>query len=338
MGSTKISCNPPPLIDPTRATIAFGDRALPRLNRELNSDVLITRQQSLKALSSILHDPEYIAGSLKNGIVHSLKTLLTDEDVTVRQLCVECLFIIASYAIGRTALIELDMINSVAKLFDDPDVVVRLKAHKTVEMVAESPFGAQAVLDDKLVQTLVEKLAKEETEIVLYILDTLHFCMMVDTVDALSAGAMLTFRNLLKKPNVSICAKAAICVLDLSVPLAGKERAVEDDVVEPLTRLLLHKSDEVRAKAAGALTMIAITTPGKFKALHALDTLVFLTKDQNSEVRTNALKALTCLSEAPRGRKILLNHVEKIQVLTSDPVPAVAKAASIALQVICWKP
>ncbi|CAI9744139.1 radial spoke head 14 homolog [Octopus vulgaris] len=122
------------------------------------------------------------------------------------------------------------------------------------------------------------------------------------------------------------------------VPLAGKERAVEDDVVEPLTRLLLHKSDEVRAKAAGALTMIAITTPGKFKALHALDTLVFLTKDQNSEVRTNALKALTCLSEAPRGRKILLNHVEKIQVLTSDPVPAVAKAASIALQVICWKP
>ncbi|CAI9744140.1 radial spoke head 14 [Octopus vulgaris] len=123
--------------------------------------------------------------------------------------------------------------------------------------------------------------------------------MMVDTVDALSAGAMLTFRNLLKKPNVSICAKAAICVLDLR---------------------------------------IAITTPGKFKALHALDTLVFLTKDQNSEVRTNALKALTCLSEAPRGRKILLNHVEKIQVLTSDPVPAVAKAASIALQVICWKP
>ncbi len=85
---------------------------------------------------------------------------------------------------------------------------------------------------------------------------------------------------------------------------------------------------------------ISITTKGKYTALEAeaVLELVGLVDDPCSEVRLNSIKALTCLSEAPEGRKILLEHVEKIKEHTKDPIPAVVKAAEIAVRVITWKP
>lgn len=44
------------------------------------------------------------------------------------------------------------------------------------------------------------------------------------------------------------------------------------------------------------------------------------------------------MSEAPEGRKVLLEHIENIKKLVDDPVPIVAKHASIAVRVITWKP
>ena len=63
-----------------------------------------------------------------------------------------------------------------------------------------------------------------------------------------------------------------------------------------------------------------------------------LVDDSCSEVRLNTLKALTCLSEAPEGRSRLLADVEKIRARTFDEMPAVVKAANIAVKVITWKP
>ncbi|GAB1610854.1 radial spoke head 14 homolog [Argonauta hians] len=340
MSDLSIGPDPPPepTIDPTRATTAFGDRTLPRLERELKSMVLLTRQRALKALSNILHDPEYIAGSIKIGITNSLRELLYDRDVHVKQLAVECIRIIASYAIGRAALVKLELVQPLASLFDDQSFKVRLEAHKTMVMLTSSPLSFRPVLRSDLIENLVRKLPKEEPEILIHILESLHQCMMEDTVDALDAGAMKELKALLNHNSVDICARAAICILDLSVPLRGKDQAVMYDVIDPLTSLLKHPSSEVRAKAAGALAMITITTPGKLQSLSALPTLVQLTEDSCSEVRTNALKALTCLSEAPAGRSALQCCVQEISNLTSDPNPAVAKAARIAVEVICWKP
>ncbi|XP_071120309.1 radial spoke head 14 homolog [Mytilus galloprovincialis] len=341
MAHTVISAKYPPHIDPTRTPLAYGDRAVPRLNRELNDSTLLVRQRAVMSLCDYLHDPEHIAEALAIGTAESLKKLLSDTDLTVRQKATECLFVIGGHAIGRDSFLAQGIVEPVSKLFDDKEDVARRNAHQAIEMISETPLGAQGIVNAKLVPTLVKKLSLETEEIKILILDTLHFCMAVDTEQALKAGAMEMFTKLLEHKSPVIRAKASRDIMNLSVPLDGKNKAVEVKSVPELVKLLKDKDADVRANAAGALMMITITTKGKYTAINegkAIQPLVDLVDDEKSEVRLNALKALTCLSEAPEGRKVLLDHVEKIKNRTTDSIPAVVKAANIAVKVITWKP
>jgi len=292
------------------------------------------------SLCDYLHDPEHIAAALREGIAQSLKKLLIDGDITVRQKSTECLYVIAGHAIGRDAFLDEEIILPLAKLFDDKEDIARKNAHMALEMISETAPGAEGIVSGKLVPKLVEKLKTELDEIKDLILDTLHFCMRVDTSAALESEGMEVYTNLLKHESPSIRGKAARDIMDLSVPLNGKDKAVEVKCVPILVKLLKDEDADVRASAAGAIMMITITTKGKYTALEAgaIEPLVELVDDKVSEVRLNALKALTCLSEAPEGRKTLLEHVEKIKLRTYDDIPAVVKAATCAVQVITWKP
>ncbi|ELT87452.1 hypothetical protein CAPTEDRAFT_198826 [Capitella teleta] len=340
MTTSVISARLPPDIDLTKATLAYGNRALPRLNRELNDATLLTRQKSVRMLCDYLHDPQNIAGALREGITVSLKKLLADSDITVRQKSTECLYVIAGHAIGREAFLREGIIVPLSKLFDDSEDIARLNAHLAFEMLSKSPTGAEGIVEAKLVPTLVKKLKIEHDEIKELILDTLHFCMFEETQSALDSEAMEVFTELLQHKSSSIRGKAARDIMDLSVPLNGKNRAVEVKCVPVLVDLLKDTCTDVRANAAGALMMITITTKGKYTALasDAIAPLVSLVDDPTSEVRVNAVKALTCLSEAPEGRKALSDHVEKIKARTEEEVPAVVKAANCAASVITWKP
>ncbi|XP_013387310.1 radial spoke head 14 homolog [Lingula anatina] len=340
MAETVISAKMPPHIDVTRAPLAYGDRALPRLNRELIDLNLLTRQRAVRSLCDYLHDPEHIAEALRQGIPESLKGLLDDKDVTVRQKATECLYIIAGYAVGREAFLDQNIIIPLSKLFADKEDIVRKNAHKAMEMVSETMTGAEGIVEANLVPVLVEKLKTEHDEIKELILDTLHFCMRVDTAHALRAEAMQVFTNHLQHGTPVIRAKAARDIMDLSVPLDGKNKAVEVGSVASLVELLKDSDADVRASAAGAIMTITITTKGKYTALNcnAIEPLVKLVDDENSEVRANALKAITCLAEAPEGRQELLNHIDQIRKRTNDAIPAVVKHANIAVKVITWKP
>jgi len=340
MALSLISAKYPPHIDSSKTPIAYGDRALPRLNRELNDENLLTRQRAVMSLCDHLHDPEHIAEALKVGIAESLKKLLTDPDTTVRQKSTECLYVIGSHAIGRDAFLEHNIIPPVSKLFDDKVDIARKNAHKAMEMISETPLGADGIVQADLIGTLVRKLKDEVDEIKVLILDTLHFCMRVDTEKALKANAMEVFTSLLSHKDSIIRARAARDIMDLSAPLAGKNKAVEVKAVPPLVGLLKDAAPDVKASAAGALMIITITTKGKYTAIEAdaIPPLVSLVDDSTSEVRANALKALTCLSEAPEGRKVLLEQVDKIKARQADNIPAVARAADIAVRVIEWKP
>ncbi|KAL5007337.1 hypothetical protein ScPMuIL_016143 [Solemya velum] len=340
MAHTVISANYPPHLDPSRTPLAYGRRAVPRLNRELKDDTLLVRQRAVMSLCDYLHDPEHIAVALKEGVSESLKKLLADPDLTVRQKATECLYVIGGHAIGRESFLDHEIILPVAALFDDKADIARKNAHKAIEMVSETPPGADGIVTAGLIKILVDKLSKEVDEIKELILDTLHYCMRVDTEQALKAGAMEVFTNLLKHDNQSIKAKAARDIMDLSVPLNGKNKAVEVQTVPELVCLLKDSNPDVRANVSGALMTITITTKGKYTAIgaNAIPSLVDLVDDPISEVRLNALKALTCLSEAPEGRLTLSDHVDKIKSRMEDEVPAVSKAASIAVKVITWKP
>jgi hypothetical protein len=67
MAHARISMYMPPDIDPTKAAIAYGCRALSKLNEELQSRDLLTRQKALVALCDLMHDPEYVYEAINIG-------------------------------------------------------------------------------------------------------------------------------------------------------------------------------------------------------------------------------------------------------------------------------
>nr|XP_018670222.1 radial spoke protein ARM37 isoform X1 [Ciona intestinalis] len=342
MATTRISYTLPPNIDATKAPLAFGSRALPKLNRELNDDTLITRQRALMTLCDLVHDPEKVYESIGVGCIESLKKLLSDADSTVRHKSTEVLYIMATHNVGRNAFLDYKVILPVAKLFDDNVDIVRKNAHQALKMLSEIPAGAAGIVSANLIPKLVNKLKIEIDEIKELILDTLHFCMRVDAENALKSGVMPVLTELLDHSDPSVRGAAARDMMDVSVTLAGKEAACEDASIVPLlVRLLTDVDASVKSSAAGALMTIAITTKGKYAAIRAgaIPSLLKLVNASSSETRLYGIKALTMLSEAPEGRKTLLEFVDEIKDREDDPESAaVARAAQTALKVITWKP
>ncbi|XP_057297992.1 radial spoke head 14 homolog isoform X1 [Hydractinia symbiolongicarpus] len=341
MAHTVISAHLPPDIDPTKVQLAFGDRALPKLNEELNSVELITRQKALMALCDVLHNPEYVKRSIQCSIVESLKALLRDNDAVVRMKSTEALLILSRHAIGRQVLIDEAVIPPLAKLFDDDCYDVRLNTHRTVEMISSAPSGADGLVNCDLIPILIKKVPTEEDEIKLLILDSLHRCMRINSTQALASNGMAVYTSLLKHSMEEIRSKAAMDIKELSYPTDGKNKACDEGAVELLVGLLNDEDTSVRSQACAALMVITITTRGKLLTMECgvIPTLIKLLKDECVEVRLNTLKLITTLSETPQGRSELLESLSKISMLKHDhDSQAVRKAAQIAEKSIMWKP
>ncbi|XP_063000094.1 radial spoke head 14 homolog [Elgaria multicarinata webbii] len=340
MAHPRISSQLPPDIDPTKAPLAFGRRALPKLNEELEDPELLTRQRALMALCDQVHDPENAYEAIRLGFLDNLKKLLLDEDSTVRRKTTEVLYIMATHNIGRTSFIKHEVIPALAQLLNDPVDICRWNMHYSLKLVSELPAGAVGIVDSGLVPSLVFKLKTELEEIQELVLDTLVGCLRVEAFEALATGAVAILKKKLSHPSLGIRSRAAQALMAISVPLEGKNTLFEEGVFPDLVLLLYDEDAEVRANAAGALMNAAVTTQGKYAAISAdaIDTLLPLINDDKSKVRLYAIKALTMLAEAPEGRKVLLFHVPAFQERLNDSSVAVKRAAQIAVQVIEWKP
>ncbi|XP_063685301.1 radial spoke head 14 homolog isoform X1 [Bolinopsis microptera] len=354
MATTRITTALPPNIDITKAELAYGEHMLPKLNRQLQDSTLITRQRALNALCDVLHNPEHVSAALKVGMAKSLKKLLGDSDGTVRWKATEVLFICSNHAIGRDAILEFDLIQPISALFDDKHEDARLMSHRAVESVSHTVNGAQGIVNANLIKKLVEKLKTETDEIKQLVLDTLHYCMKVDTNQALAAQAMEVFTSLLGHETWEIRGKAARDIMDISFPLEGKKRAVKVRCIPVLVKLLADKHFHVRAQAAGALMSIAITTEGKRESISAgaVEALMkLLQSDDSSDVRLNVIKVNTCsnvrlltvkaitmLAEAPSGREKLTAIVPTLRDIANTGGPMMQKVAKTAINVITWQP
>uniref|UniRef100_A0A674J9T1 Radial spoke head 14 homolog n=1 Tax=Terrapene triunguis TaxID=2587831 RepID=A0A674J9T1_9SAUR len=341
MAHARISAKLPPDIDPTKAPIAFGARALPKLNEELQSPELLTRQRALMALCDLVHDPENVYQAIKLGFLDNLKYLLLDQDSTVREKTTEVLYIMATHNVGRDGFIENGVIPALSQLLNDPvDISLNALALSVQVSFLSLPAGAVGIVESSLISSLVLKLKTELDEIQELILDTLSGCLCVEAFEALATGAVPILKEKLTHPSVAIRSKAARALLGISIPLEGKNIVWDEEVIPVLVSLLEDSDPEVRANAAGALMNATTTTQGKYAALSAdaIPPLLKLVDDETSKVRLNAIKALTMLSEAPEGRKTLLNHVDLFRGQLNDSSEAVSRAAKIAIKVIEWKP
>eukprot|EP00039_Didymoeca_costata_P012018 m.171891 g.171891 ORF g.171891 m.171891 type:complete len:121 (+) comp15359_c0_seq3:201-563(+) len=106
MASARVTDALPPDVNPIKASLAFGNRAVPRLDRELQAKDLLTVQKSLYALCDALRNPKNISSSLETDITKTLQELLTQQDHVVRELATEALVHIAGHELGRTVSIQ----------------------------------------------------------------------------------------------------------------------------------------------------------------------------------------------------------------------------------------
>ncbi|XP_006979134.1 radial spoke head 14 homolog [Peromyscus maniculatus bairdii] len=341
MAHARISMYMPPDIDPTKAAIAYGCRALPKLNEELQSPNLQTRQKALVALCDLMHDPEYVYEAINIGCLESLKTLLKDEDNLVRIKTTEVLYIMATHNVGRTGFLEHDIILALSHLLDDHQIVCRENLHQAYKHLAQLPAGARGIVNSGLIPSLVWNLHSEEEYIQEIILDTLAPCLQEDATEALDSHAVPCFKEKLQSENRQLRSKAARALIAISIPLEGKQQVWQHEVIPILVDLLLDPDEEVQGNVAGALMHAAVTTEGKYAALDVdaiAPLLELLCATTHSKVCLNTIKALTMLAEAPEGRRLLQPHLPTLRVFLQHKNEAIQRAAQIAIKVIEWKP
>ncbi|XP_077916253.1 radial spoke head 14 homolog [Halichoerus grypus] len=139
MAHARISMYLPPDINPAQAAIAYGCRALPKLNEELQSEDLLTRQKALMALCDLMHDPEHVYVAIDIGCLESLKALLKDSNDMVRIKTTEVLYIMATHNVGREGFLKHDVILALSYLLNDPQPACRENLHLALKHVAQLP-------------------------------------------------------------------------------------------------------------------------------------------------------------------------------------------------------
>jgi len=358
MATARITQAVPANVDPIKATLAFGDRAIPRLERELQSTDLLTVQRALMALCDMIRNPQHIRTSLNQGITPCLLKLFSHADGVVRQKSSEAVLHFAGHAIGRDAIVKQQLMKSLASLFKDSVAVVRLNVQNIMQLTSTQQAGAYQLVEFNLVSTLLECLQSEtEPAIQNTILMTLYNTMKVNTDVLLNGGAMKVFVQFLdSSTDVSIRKNVARNIMALSIPLDGKVQACENDAIPPLVFLLRNTrpptalgNDEdwygVASAAAGALMSITVTTRGKKMAIAAgaLDELGALLEVDDERVVLNGIKLITTLAEHPMGRSQLQALVPKLTALKDYPGGrldhmAVPRNAQTAIDTIVWKP
>ncbi|XP_064337016.1 radial spoke head 14 homolog [Camelus dromedarius] len=145
MAHTRISKYLPPDVNPSQAAIAYGCRALPKLNEELQSEDLLTRQKALMALCDLMHDPEHVYVAIHIGCLESLKALLKDTNDMVRIKTTEVLSIMATHNVGRDGFLEHDIIHALSYLLNDPQPTCRENMHLAFKHLAQLPAGRLAL-------------------------------------------------------------------------------------------------------------------------------------------------------------------------------------------------
>ncbi|KFO23698.1 Rhabdoid tumor deletion region protein 1 [Fukomys damarensis] len=160
MAHARISMYLPPNINPTQADIAYGCWALPNLHRELQSEDLQTRQKALMALCDLMHDPEYVYEAINIGCLESLTALLKDSDSLVRMKTAEVLYIMATHDVGRTSLLEHDIILALSFLLNDPHSACRENLHQVYKQLAQLPSVPWVPLNRQREKTLAKHIQK----------------------------------------------------------------------------------------------------------------------------------------------------------------------------------
>uniref|UniRef100_A0A8C4QNX6 Rhabdoid tumor deletion region protein 1 n=1 Tax=Eptatretus burgeri TaxID=7764 RepID=A0A8C4QNX6_EPTBU len=141
MAFPRLSQQMPPTVEQDKAPLAYGQRAIPKLNEDLLSTDVKLRQQTLRSLCDMLHDHQLVTQVIKEGCVENLKYLLLDSDAVVREKTTEAFAILALSYIGSMACLKGDVIIPLSHIFEDDFTACRQNAHVVIERLSKTPQG-----------------------------------------------------------------------------------------------------------------------------------------------------------------------------------------------------
>eukprot|EP01147_Barroeca_monosierra_P000471 gene471-7863_t len=346
MAGTRISDNLPPLLDVTKASVAYGDRALPKLHRELKGNDLLVIQQALRSLSDIIRNPTHLQSAIDEGIQTACRHLLRHDDLVVRQLSLQLVSHVANHAVGRNALLSADYIPALTERFLDQEPTVRWYAHRVINQLSTMPQGAIRILEADLSSTLVDHLVKEDDiDTKVEILTALHNCLKCNADPLLATNIMTVVVGLLSHSHDALREAASVVLTGLSFPLEGKRQGVASGAVKAALQLHDDSNSRIRAQCAAATMSLAITTEGKHAAVAdgATQILPSLLDDESDSVVLAAVKAITTLTEHPEARSSFLPLLKKLQAVKEKYIghiqgDAICRAVDKAIETIQWCP
>ncbi|XP_068594925.1 radial spoke head 14 homolog [Brachionichthys hirsutus] len=345
------------VIDPSRAPVAYGRRAVPQLFEELQRPEVDWRNRALTSLCDLLHDPELIYQTVNGGFLDQLRVLFADEDPSVRSKTCELLRIVASHSIGRQATLSSSLLPPLAQLLDDSSSSCRRNVLRVLSSLSQLPAGSHALLTlvPKLMQKLMEEEEEEEEEVQVLLLSTISSCSRMDPLSTLAADGVSLLSQKLSHRSPDVRREAAAAMMAISICEDGKRQVCAEAVLPVLVALLQDEDIEVQVNAAGGIMYTVTTTPGKQQCLDLdiipiLLDLVSKEKEEEEEsvekkrrrkARTvYCLRALTALAEAPNGRRALLKQLPILAARTeaAEEDQDIRRAAQTAVQVITWTP
>ncbi|XP_029019485.1 radial spoke head 14 homolog isoform X1 [Betta splendens] len=338
------------LMDPNRAPVAFGLRAVPQLFEELQQPDSGRRQRALTTLCDLMDDPERLYQTVSGGFLEQLKAPLRDKDPPVRTQTCELLQLLSHHSSGRQALLDSSLLPPLSLLLDDPSPSCRANVHRVLNRIVLLSAGAEFVLS--LVPKLMLKLREEqegEEGVQVLLLSTLSRCSRLDALPALACDGVSLLGQKLSHRSLNIRREAAAFMMALSVCEDGKRQVCEQGLLPVLLALLQDEDVEVQANAAGVIMFTVILTTGKQQCLDlgivpVLVDLVSKKEEEEEEERKAliiySLRALTSLAEAPEGRRLLQQQLPLLarRSEAAERDQDIRRAAQTTIRVIAWTP
>ncbi|XP_054275478.1 radial spoke head 14 homolog [Macrosteles quadrilineatus] len=314
-----------PDVDPTRACLAFGDRAIPKIKRELLSKDKTIAKRALSSLLDVVHDPEQAVEALRLQIIPRLVRLLSSDDVFVRQHVLMVLQVLSMQPGAKLTIVKNQPImSSLSVLMMDSDRNVRLNAAKTLLALAAWYFGVEELIKDYYVYLVINQLEIElDNDIAVALMQTL--ILLLDHSNEAKYQAM-THRAIelsvyLDHTEAQLRALGCELVAQLARLPEGKEEIVlhRCDILAKLTCLLDDENEEVQNHSAEALMFVLVSKSIKNHCLKNLPIMCKLLRCAQyfraPGLQMNALKGLTCLAEHPQAREFLVHKINEIEAI-----------------------
>jgi len=284
--------------DSTRSSLAYAERGMPKLRKELSCEDLITRQKALVTMADLMHSTERVHEAVRSGCLIQIIILMCDQDETIRFKSVSVLQTVLQHTVGREAFLKHEGYSHLVTLFKDDSIKIRLRAFQTMQTLTTVPAYARIVASNGLCEKLVAEhlnevpatVTGESLEVILMVLEIIHQLLFVNASpfgedpnnnDAKACEklvaqqkecdlrALTAFTTLIQHEESKIKAGACTAMHDLCANsvVAKTTASTHADIIPCLCSLLQNSCKCVRVAACQAIMTICITTEGKLAAV-----------------------------------------------------------------------